>query len=110
MSGQSATVEPGGIAPASYLRIAAKSLGWHPFRGPAAIRSRAYKGLPSCEYHGFCTGFGCHVGAKAGSALNGIPEAEKTGKLKVVTGAWVTRIGVDSQGARHRRVLRQGRT
>lgn len=77
---------------------AAKRLGWHPFRGPAGIRSQAYKGLPSCEYHGFCTGFGCHVNAKAGSQLNGIPEAEKTGKLKVVTGAWVTRVTVNSEG------------
>jgi gluconate 2-dehydrogenase alpha chain len=77
---------------------AAKRLGWHPYRGPAGIRSQPYRGLPACEYHGFCSGQGCHVNAKAGSQLNGIPEAEKTGNLKVVTGAWVTRIGVDADG------------
>jgi gluconate 2-dehydrogenase alpha chain len=77
---------------------AARRLGWHPFRDPAGIRSRPYKGLPACEYHGFCSSYGCHANAKAGSQLNGIPEAEKTGNLKVVTGAWVTRVAVDSEG------------
>jgi gluconate 2-dehydrogenase alpha chain len=76
---------------------AAKRLGWHPFPTPAGIRSQPYKGLAGCEYHGWCGG-GCHVGAKAGSQLNGIPEAEKTGKLKVVPGAWVTRVEVDKEG------------
>ena len=79
------------------MTTAAKSLGWHPFRGPAAIRSQSYKGLPACEYHGFCTGFGCHAGAKASSEINGIPEAEKTGKLKIVTNAWVTNVAVDGE-------------
>src|SRR5262249_33028706 len=49
-------------------------------------------------YHGFCSSYGCHVGAKAALDIRGIPEAEKTGKLKVVPGAWVTRIQVDKDG------------
>ena len=77
---------------------AAKQLGWHPFRGPAGIRSRVSNGLPACGYHGFCTGYGCHAGAKAGTQINGIPEAEKAGRLKVITLAWVTRVSVDKDG------------
>jgi gluconate 2-dehydrogenase alpha chain len=77
---------------------AAKRKGWHPFPGPAGIRSQPYKGLPACEYHGFCSGYGCHADAKAGSQLNGIPEAKKTGNLKVVSQAWVTKIGIDKHG------------
>jgi gluconate 2-dehydrogenase alpha chain len=80
------------------LSDGAKRLGWHPFRHPVGIRSQPYKGLPGCEYHGFCGSYGCHVDAKAGSQLNGIPEAERTGNLKVVTGAWVTRVAVDKEG------------
>src|SRR5262245_32241732 len=76
---------------------AAKRIGWHPFQVPSGIRSKPYKGLGACEYHGWCGG-GCHVNAKAGTQLNGIPEAEKTGNLKVVTGAWVTRVTVDREG------------
>src|SRR5204863_6184405 len=34
---------------------AGKSLGWHPFVGPAAITSKAYEGRPGCAYHGYCT-------------------------------------------------------
>jgi gluconate 2-dehydrogenase alpha chain len=83
---------------ASMFKTAATSLGWHPYIGPAGIRSKAYGNLPGCQYHGFCSGYGCHVDAKAATNVTGIPEAEKSGHLKVVTGAWVTRILVDKQG------------
>jgi gluconate 2-dehydrogenase alpha chain len=77
---------------------AGKRLGWHPYKAPAGIRSEPYANLPGCMYHGFCTSYGCAWNAKAGTNVTGIPEAEKTGKLKVVTGAWVTRILVDKNG------------
>ena len=77
---------------------AAKRLGWHPFPGPAAIRSRAYRGLPGCEYCGFCTSNGCMVEAKGSTNFNAIAEAERTKHLKVLTHARVTKIETDSKG------------
>ena len=77
---------------------AAKSLGWHPFPGPAAIRSQEYDGLGACVYHGFCTWHGCHVDAKGSTNLSPIPKAEKAGKLKVVENARATEIVVGPDG------------
>jgi gluconate 2-dehydrogenase alpha chain len=77
---------------------AAKRLGWHPFPGPASIRSEAYHGLPGCEYCGFCTFNGCMVDAKGATDVGAIARAEKTKRLKVVTHARVTAIHVDKHG------------
>jgi gluconate 2-dehydrogenase alpha chain len=81
-----------------FMADAARRLGWHPFPDPAAIRSRPYNGLPACEYHGFCTFGGCHVDAKGSTNLAPIPQAEKTGNLKVVEHARVLEIVVDGDG------------
>lgn len=77
---------------------AARSVGWHPFPGPAAIRSQEYDGLGACVYHGFCTWHGCHVDAKGSTNLSPIPKAEKAGKLKVVENARATEIVVGPDG------------
>src|SRR6201990_126682 len=77
---------------------AAKRLGWHPFPGPASIRSEAYHGLPGCEYCGFCTFNGCMVEAKGATNVGAIPRAEKTTRLTIVTHARVTKIEVDKHG------------
>ena len=81
------------------LHAAAKRLGYDPFPGPAAIRSRAYKGQPACQYCGFCSGNGCHADAKGSTIVNAIPEAEKTKKLKIVTLARVTKINSTARAA-----------
>jgi gluconate 2-dehydrogenase alpha chain len=80
------------------MATAAKGLGMHPFPGPAAIRSEAYHGLPACEYCGFCTSNGCMAEAKGATDVGAIAEAEKTKRLKVMTGARVTKIEVDRNG------------
>jgi gluconate 2-dehydrogenase alpha chain len=80
------------------MATAAKRRGFHPFPGPSAIRSKPYKGLPSCEYCGFCTYNGCMVDAKGATDVGAIAEAERTKNLKVITGARVTRIEVDGNG------------
>jgi gluconate 2-dehydrogenase alpha chain len=77
---------------------AARSLGWHPFPGPAAINSRSYQNRSACMYHGFCNRGGCHVDAKNSTAVTTIPRAQATGKLKVTTRAHVTTIEVDGSG------------
>lgn len=80
------------------MASAARSLGWHPFPGPAAINSRPYQNRSSCMYHGFCNRGGCHVDAKNSTAVTTIPRAEATGRLKVVARAHVTGIDVDGDG------------
>src|SRR5262245_2880452 len=77
---------------------AARSLGWHPFPGPAAINSRSYQNRSGCMYHGFCAVGGCHVDAKNSTAVTTIPRAQATNRLKVVTRAAVTTIEVDGAG------------
>ncbi len=77
---------------------AAKALGWHPFAGPAAINSERYQGRMPCMYHGFCNRGGCHVDAKNSPNVTTIPRAQKTGRLKVVTEAQVTKIECDAAG------------
>src|SRR5687768_8057248 len=76
----------------------ARSLGWHPFPGPAAINSRPYQNRSGCMYHGFCNTGGCHVDAKNSTNVTTIPRAQATGRLKVVTHATVTSIEVDGEG------------
>jgi len=77
---------------------AARSLGWHPFPGPAAITSGRYEGRSGCVYHGYCNRGGCHVSAKGSTAVTTIPKAQRTKRLTVVTEAHVTSIDVDGQG------------
>ncbi|MEX0619373.1 MAG: GMC family oxidoreductase [Pseudohongiellaceae bacterium] len=77
---------------------AARSLGWNPFQGPAAINTEPYDGRPGCLYHGFCNRGGCHVQAKSSTAVTTIPRAMDTGNLSVVTHARVTNIVTDDQG------------
>jgi gluconate 2-dehydrogenase alpha chain len=77
---------------------AARSLGWHPFPGPAAVTSGRYDGRSGCVYHGYCNRGGCHVSAKGSTAVTTIPKAQRTKRLTVVTEAHVTSVDVDAQG------------
>jgi gluconate 2-dehydrogenase alpha chain len=77
---------------------AARKLGWHPFRPPAAINSQPYRGRPSCAYHGYCATGGCHISAKNSTAVTTIPEAVKTKNLTILDRAQVTRILAGADG------------
>src|SRR6266700_3196910 len=80
------------------MAAAARTLGWHPFPGPAAINSQRYQNRSACMYHGFCNRGGCHVDAKNSPLVTTIPKAQATGRLKVVTRAHVTSLEVDNTG------------
>src|SRR5262245_47385323 len=80
------------------MAAAARTLGWHPFPGPAAINSERYQNRSACMYHGFCNRGGCHVDAKNSTAVTTIPRAQATGRLKVVTRAHVTSLDTDGNG------------
>jgi gluconate 2-dehydrogenase alpha chain len=58
-------------------------MGYHPFPTPAAIISREYDGRPACDYCGFCTGYGCHVGAKSSTLVSVIPKAVASGNFEM---------------------------
>ena len=77
---------------------AGKSLGWNPFRGPAAINSQEYRGRPACAYHGYCDRGGCHVNAKNSTAVTTIPAAQKFKNFSIFDNAQVTRIQADNNG------------
>ncbi len=80
------------------ITAGARKLGWNPHRSPAAINSQPYQGRPACAYHGYCDTGGCHISAKNSTAVTTIPEALKTGKLKVTDHAQVTRILSNASG------------
>ena len=82
------------------MASAARSIGWHPFPGPAAVNSRPYQNRSACMYHGFCNRGGCHVNAKNSTAVSTIPKAVDTGRMKVVTQAIVTSVDVDEKSGR----------
>lgn len=80
------------------MLAAGKKLGWHPFRGPAAINSQPYGGRPGCALHGYCDRGGCHVSAKNSTAVTTIPAALKTKHLTIADRAQVTRIIAGATG------------
>jgi gluconate 2-dehydrogenase alpha chain len=80
------------------MAAASRTLGWHPFPGPAAINSQRYQNRSACMYHGFCNRGGCHVDAKNSTLVTTIPRAQATGRFTVVTRAHVTSLDVDSNG------------
>ncbi|MBV8731330.1 MAG: GMC family oxidoreductase [Acidobacteriia bacterium] len=81
-----------------HMAEAARKLGWHPFRPPAAINTQQYRGRPGCAYHGFCGTGGCHISAKNSTAVSTIPEAVKTKNLTIFDHAQVTRIVAGADG------------
>jgi gluconate 2-dehydrogenase alpha chain len=81
-----------------FMANAARSAGWHPYPGPAGIRSRKYRGNPGCTYCGFCGWTGCYTDAKVQTNVDYIPRAEATKNLKVVPLADVLRVEVDGEG------------
>ena len=80
------------------MMTAGKKLGWHPFRGPAAINSQPYGGRPGCALHGYCDRGGCHINAKNSTAVTTIPAALKTKNLIIADKSQVTRIVTGANG------------
>ena len=74
-------------------------LGYHPFSQPAAILSEPYHGRSACTYCGFCGyGFGCWNDSKSSTLVSAIADAEKTGKLHLLTNSRVMEILSDAKG------------
>jgi len=83
---------PGGVQMARGMN----KLGWHWWPGSNAIPSSAFKNMGQCVRWGLCER-GCPVGAKASFDLAYWPHATAAG-AKLITGARVARVTVDSRG------------
>lgn len=89
--------------PAQIFADAAAGLGYHPFRQPGSILSRAYTGVSGrprsgCLYCGFCTRFGCEVDAKNSPITDHIPAALQTGRYEIRTHSYVLRVEIGRNG------------
>jgi gluconate 2-dehydrogenase alpha chain len=76
---------------------ATKKLGFHPYTMPSALPSEAYTNpdgiaRPPCLYCGFCSGFGCMVGAKAQPSNTILPVLRGRRGFELRTGTWVRRV------------------
>ena len=80
------------------LERAAEKLGISTQVEPLAILSQPHNGRPACINCGFCTFFGCEVGAKSSSLASMIPLAETSGNCEIRAECAVFRLETDSQG------------
>lgn len=97
---------------------ACTEIGLHPFPQPSGLLSQGYTDpygnvRAGCLYCGFCTRYGCEVGAKSSPQTTWLPPALATGRYEVRTRCHVTRIEtaddgratgvtyVDAQGGEH---------
>ncbi len=78
------------------LDLGARKLGLHSFPAPLAILSKPYRGRAACTHCGFCSRFGCEMGAKSSTLATVIPVAEKTGRCEVRPDCYVRKIEIDS--------------
>ena len=82
---------------ASLFCDAAKSLGYHPYPWPAATLSGSYTNpdgvsRPACVYCGFCSLYGCMIGAKAQPTNTLLPVVQQHKNVSIRTGASVRRV------------------
>ena len=69
------------------------------FRSPPRSSAESYEGRPACTFCGFCgDGYGCWNSSKSSTLVSAIPEAEKTGKLQILTKSRVMEILSDAKG------------
>ena len=80
------------------MEKAATALGLHADVQSHAILSQAYNGRAPCLHCGFCSFFGCEVGAKSSSLAAMIPLAEASGNCEIRSESTVFRIVKDADG------------
>lgn len=81
----------------SLFEKAARDLGYRPFPMPTATLSQAYRNpdgieRPGCMYCGYCSRFGCMIGAKAQPSNTLLPLLVNKKNFTLQTGAWVRRV------------------
>jgi choline dehydrogenase-like flavoprotein len=86
------------------MEKAAAALGLHADVQPHAILSKAHNGRAPCLLCGYCSFFGCEVGAKSSSLAAMIPLAEASGNCEIRPESTVFRI-VKAENGRVTEVL-----
>ena len=76
---------------------ATRKLGYHPYPTPAANLSENYTNpdgvsRAACAYCGYCSRFGCMIGAKSQPTNTLLPVLRKHKSFQLRTGSWVRRI------------------
>lgn len=64
---------------------ACAALSYKPFPTPSGIISQPYQGRPGCDYCGFCSSYGCHIGAKSSTEISVFPLAVASGNFEYRT-------------------------
>src|SRR6266852_3976710 len=85
------------------MEKAARELGYHPFRAPAANMSSAYTNpegvtLGACEYCGHCERFGCEANAKSSPQSCVLPILLADDRFELRTHSYVKELIYDKQG------------
>jgi choline dehydrogenase-like flavoprotein len=89
---------PHRLCPASALIAAAgRELGIHLAPNPLAILSRPMVGRPACIRCKQCA-FGCMIGDKSSVDVALLPAAERTGRLRILTGRIASRVLLGADG------------
>ena len=80
------------------MERACKKLGYTAVPVPVAMLSQSYRGRPACVHCGFCSGYGCKIGAKSSSLSVLIPIIEKSDRCELRPNSYVREISVDKAG------------
>jgi choline dehydrogenase-like flavoprotein len=90
--------------PTSYaarlLMQGALNVGWQPFPYPAAVNSNVFDGRPACNSCGLCSSFGCPINARGDAMVSYLNPAVRTGRVRVIERALVSRIDTTPDGRR----------
>jgi gluconate 2-dehydrogenase alpha chain len=89
--------------PSNYLMSAfhkgALDLGYHPYPVPTATLTQTYRNpdgvtRPACAYCGFCSRYGCMIGAKAQPSNTLMPVLAPRKNFELRNGCWVRRVAM----------------
>ena len=81
----------------SVAAAAARELGWNPYHAPTAALTAPYENPHGvsrlgCEYCGYCSRYGCMVGAKAQPTNVLLPTLDQQENFELRNHAWVRRV------------------
>lgn len=90
--------------PTSYaarlLTQGARNVGWEPYPYPSAVNSQVFDGRPACNSCGMCSSFGCPINARGDAMVTYLNPAVRSGRVRVIERALVSRIETTSDGRR----------
>jgi gluconate 2-dehydrogenase alpha chain len=84
---------------------AAESVGFHPYKLPAANASQQYTNpygaqMGPCNFCGFCGGYGCYMYSKASPNVNILPVLKQSPLFELRTNSQVLKVELDSSKKR----------